>query len=575
MKTAIKLTAIAAVTVLLALSCAPPEPLSLTAPDWAARDEAKNADINNGGYTGDTDRLTTFDIDVVADLKYDIGTTPPGATDPKTKLTDTDKSIKFIFPPDADVLRGNNDGIKDFLKFYTYKNPDPPAPPAVAPIHTPSDLSATELAYTVVGAGTQAKTDGGRGITVVLNDDTNQYTIVYKIDATKYKRAGRLIDLNGNGKPGEANYDDWYDEIEITNTAPTVPAAGSPSNGDFVHPVFSSSSVYLTLFDGFSGGSFDTTGDATHIKNIPVATFNASNAECKEFFDAMTGSSAGYFSLEKYDNGAGTWTTVPATAATFKVYKYDDATSTGTPSDLGPAFNNEDLIYVSFKPDNLGIYRVKATKMKDLTTTKNIGSKSPAKFKVKAGSEDPTFFKETFYSEPKAFYDTNSTKYDWQDPLTDKPFGNNAVVTRDQNGKNVKIELDVEPITVAGTDTYPDVTKMTTDEFNKNVKLVYNKNGGSVNLNDDDLLDYLVELKVDSILFDKDTRADKDAKNYTKLFITLDPGYQISGGRDIYVLINTGYKYTDAKITFGDPDSLVLYKGLFFWGNYGTLVSGL
>jgi hypothetical protein len=683
MKTAMKITAIAVITVLVALSCVPEV-------DYTRRDYSEYKDQFDAKYTDNQQYPAvtgTFAIGVIASLKQ--------SNEP---LADNVREIKIIFPEDADVLKVSNDKIvaeiEKFLNFYTYTNPTP----AADAFWTPSELRKIDVAKTFVsresegyfnytyyqyysgwdpdagewvdtshrdtdatpygyrfssisptdhtitfdvsysnyqsagshpvykwipavgeegedgyepahrsdayedllgynytadpvdgvetydislanysaayynpvypwvesGEHTGAYVDSlrsdsgyayGQPITIRLASVPNAYSIVWELDTSAYLVNGQKLDMNGDGKVGEGQiWDKQYGILPITSTGIT-PAPTDP--GPFVGPVPEAGPLYIQ----FSSADYLTAGD-THYQLI--AGFGFSDAVVRTFL----GEIKDRFELQKYDGK--TWVPQSEKAVVFN-------SDTAVPTDV-PYFD-DDCLYIAFKPENFGIYRLVANRMKDLRTLTKIG-KDVVKIPVCANSEDPTFLKETFYLGPEVFtQDTVKWVGSASYGAPANPFGT-ATVTSDANKKNVVLELRIASISTLDTDGFTTkkyAEELDKDAFIKTVKLVYKKNAPySFSFNSLTKLDDLVEIKIDKVEYKADKRFDSDVEsgqnNLIRIF--LDPSYQISQYRDreLHLLVTTGFTYKgDKGITFGSPENIFPYAGSFFWADYKTI----
>jgi len=518
MKTAIKITAIAVITVLAALSCTPE--VTLSPRDYSDYKDQYKAEYTNSGLNSTG---ITFNY---SSLLYSTTTPAPDYT----------KEITVNFPSSADVLKTSNANIvgemQKFLTFNTYTDP-----PGTSTNYTKSTLGSS-LNYTFV------ERTGLTSITVRLDSLPTPKVayIVAKIDASNYKRNGQLIDRNRDGVGGDI-YDDEYQTISIWDSGTTTPS------GTFSPPV-QTYDLSLNLLS-FNLSSFNA--DTPTSQYFQIADFGYNNTELRtKILDGIKDK----IKVEKYNKASNTWE--PGTA-TIAVHDKDMTAPTG--SGL-----TRDCVYVAMSSfEDLGIYRVKATGLANLQSTANIGDQ-PAKVSVNG-----SFRQDTYYSAPTiSISDKRANNYVDTSNLTTFSSGTN--VTSDAHKQDVVIEWYVQGVTnnnsSPANQSYP--KQLSTDEFNKAVKLVYAKSG-SVNLPGQ--IDNLVELKIKDVDYQIDKRNDPTATKYNKIVITLD-GYQFSPARNrsINILINPNFKYDVETITFGGQ-GVNFYDGQFFWGNYGQLIT--
>jgi hypothetical protein len=535
MKTKIKITATAVITVLmlstlLALGCAPE--VELTKPDFAARNESFDAE-----YTDKTPGNIT------------INNTPlnPPTLLYGTATSEEAKEIRFTFPANADILKETNANmtakLKEFLSIYTYSNP-----PVAPVVYTPSDKVA-DVGYTF------AYRVSDRIITIKLDSVPNSNWIVCKIDASKYKVRGQLVDFNRDGIGGES-YDDQYLTSFISSS--TTPMTGYTT---FYRPEqtidFSINGAISSL-----GGGFYAAAPAQFV------TLYTSDIDNDEQYKRILSDIAPNIKIQKYNQAGKTW----SDEATAMVYTHGETLPANAP--IGFSTTNDQL-YVTFSAEDMGIYRLKASGMANLVSKDNYGSK-PAKIRLNFdGASTFTALKDTFYSEAKAYY--NSTiRQAWE---TTNPV-REVVVKRDAGKKNVVLEVYFNGVmdNNASIPGFAYLKTLTVNDFNGSVKLVYRKNGLLLNngAQFDNITD-LVELKVDAVEYKIDNRSDAGHDKKDCIVITLDPAYQIAGNREISLLLSPGFEYEGGHITFGQYTNIerTYYNGTFFWRSYGSLLVNL
>jgi len=535
MKTAIKITAVAVITVLAALSCAPE--VEVTSRDYTEYKEAKSAE-----YTNNQGAVTLIPtIEALGNFGGSPGLVYNKTSGGATPQGEQSREILISFPENADVLKETNANIatklKEFINFYTYTNPI-----TIVTVYTPSTLGGA-LAYEFVKRVDES-------ITIRLASVPNQYTVVYKIDASKYTCYGQLLDINADGKAGEV-YDDVYGELPILNDDATTPN-NYPSYHDFVPPV---TTLYLNIH-GTTGGSFKV-GDTKYISLTTLTAIDSDTGaqERKILSDILPN-----IEFQKYNKTTKAWVKDGTVAL------YD--TTITVPPIWGFSFNT---LYVAITPEDLGIYRVKATGTANLTSKDNIGA-GPAKIKVNSD-----FFYNTVYSEPVILYDEQRS---WKNNAvtSENPFSN-FVVTSDANRKNIVIEADLISFLdlVTSLSVYPEV--LTKEKFIESVKLVYNGDSIDQTMNPIkygtplDGYTNLIELKIADVKYTSSKKTDPGNDKINFITITLDPSYQINKSRVVSLLLSPDFKYTGGHITVGENSDVnsSIYNGTFFWRSYGQL----
>jgi len=573
MKTAMKsaakaaATALAVVTVLLALSCAPV--VELTEPDWGTRDEARSSE-----YTGGTHSFGTA-IQVAANTTY--GGLKFGSNEP-----DVNREIKVTFNSyansayTADVLNESNDNIagkmKEFLKFYTYTSAvDHSDGTKRATDYTPS-TQVTVYDYDFVErTGTNANE-----ITIRLKSVPDAQRIAYKIDASKYTESGgRTVDFNGDYEAGTV-YDDQYGTLNITGFT----SAMTPTS-TFYAPVQN-----VTVIADFSPSTTFTAANSDTIwldSPISFNNFTGSYAQTNAILKEVN--TAYKPEIQKYDTVKQEWVDA---GATFGVFEYNGPTGSYT-SPGGGLPTTSSYIYASFKPEDAGIYRLKLSDTKVRLSAANIGEK-PAKiiFGTRGDGltatatttpprpDDAAALQNTYYSTSTIINETTKSgnASNW---AADFPFDTtweDVKVRTDASLKNVVLEV---PLSITQGSKYIDT--LSTEAFNKAVSIVYydGYNAPTNYFGTNSNPDKWKEVTVTKVEWKADHRASATNADTNLLVITLDPGYQLAGTRDYHILINKGLSYkgtaTDpAKVIyFGDASNIKRYKDSFFWKDYGRI----
>jgi hypothetical protein len=269
--------------------------------------------------------------------------------------------------------------------------------------------------------------------------------------------------------------------------------------------------------------------------------------------------------IQKYNKDDDTWVKDGTVAL------YDST----TPPPTGMTWTS-DLIYGSFTPADLGIYRVAATGIANLTTSANYGATGkPAKIKISGVG----YLVNSYYSNPVVFYNADFRQWETANPIE------KIVVRSDSDKKNVVLDVFfyylTDNKTIPSSKAY--LAEMSTEDFNKNFKLVYLKDNEP--LNEGEIfyetkywdgspypalveLKDIVELKVTDVKYSTSKYLHADATNTNCITITLDPSYQIVGNRIISFLITTGFKYTGGHVTFGSRTTPSYFSNSFFWRSY-------
>jgi len=575
MKTAMKFTAIAVAAALVALSCAPEVELS-------SRDLGEYNDANRAEYTsapGTTGiNVTTFYTMPTSPYNYYLPYSIYGSTSLPERL----REIYIEFPNDADVVKVSNADIlaelQKFFTIHTYTNKDQTLLPGYANgevAYTPSDPGAA-LPYTFVERRNTSA--NATTITIRLNSVPNEYTIVWRVNAAEYRRKGQLVDTNGDYIGGEV-FDDRYGEIEITGATLTATAT-TAAYGSFVWP-FANVSVTVDT-TGFGGISFKAS-EKILSPVVGVSSFGGNTAQNRKILSDILG--LNNIEVQKYNQTTKEW--AKETAAAFKLFEYDAAKY--PPAALDPLVDNTikwttalnnvptyDNLYFTLTPADLGIYRVKAAGTKAYETTL-AGSTVKAKVIVNSDAKSDTVLGglSLTYLEDRQWVPA---------PTTSGDLAKNVIITSDNSLKNVVIKLFVDPITykpdpldsTKDVITYLPTTTPAPEVFNQNVKLLYNKttSGGNVTWPLTGSTDNVVEIKITDVKYERDTRFNSAfaAGKNNVITLTLDPDYKHDTGKPITLLLNTGFLFDNAKVTFGANSAIAntLYDGTFLWERYGN-----
>jgi len=525
MKTAIKsaalaaATALAVVTVFVALSCAPPD-VALTDKDYKDYNEAKSATYTNSPAPN-------------ASISGSYSLTS-GAT------ADSLKSIQVSLNANADIFKEKGDfaaitkKLQEFLNFYQYTNPTTPD----ANKYEKSTLGTTPLGYTLSARGSNT-------LTVILDSVPNDTKIVGKIKAASYKVYGQPLDKNGDGTVDE--YDDVY------QTFPVTPGASSQTNigADFVVPYFT-----YDVTPSIGGGlQYGATAVATRV--VPIVGLGGVVDISKSYRLQPLKDLAAKIEFQKYNPTSKTW------EKGGDVNVWD---GTGTAPGIAGYQLGQSGIYASFAPADLVLYRVKVSGIKGFKTSTTFGD-APAIISINGST-----LKDTYISSVSVC----TIGRNWQTTLP----STTVFVKSDGDKKNVVLEWQIGSLSDTNGTQYPDT--LTTEKFKESVKLVYDS-GKLNPANDyqkesvfidvgTDLGDYLdlVLLPIEKVVYSASKRNSGTNDKIDTITITLDPKYQIDGTRKVALLLNPGFKYTGGIITFGDLNSDVIFAdGTTNWRSYG------
>jgi len=552
MKTAIKITAIAVITVLIALACS--DDVSLTTRSYKEFNESKKAEYTN------SPRGSSYEPSLSSSLYYSSTVT----------LAEEDKEITISFPDGADILKATNADmdakLNEFLSIFKYSNPGP----------TPNDYTPSTIGEKF--SYTFARREGDT-IIIKLHTVPNINRIAYKIDASTYKVFGQVLDFNGDGVGGES-YDDLYGILSITG-------GSSDWTGNWTSSFNRPEQTIQIEIDGTLGGTFDNTNTTKLELLYNSLGYGASNAQTREILNIIKGK----LELQKYNKGTNLFEKVSGA----ELYEYN-----GTAASPGfPVGWNTDRLYVKFTPDDLGIYRIYATGIANLASTSNIGAK-PAKIQVYFNTGTPNssdnYYKFNSGYSALGFYTNDDAK---RQEETASPV-DHVVVKSDNARKNVVLEVyfngiedfqapEIVPTPPPGDPTHPVVYLdkiQDVAEFNKAVKLGYNKANTTTAIsaggNFSGSIENIVELKIDKVEYVISKQEDGSNNNQNCIIITLDPAYQLtpSNYRKVSLLLSPDFKYGGGHIIFGTRPSNTennitnsFYKGNFFWRSYGFIVN--
>ena len=604
MKTAIKIAALAAVLVLAAISCAPEA--ELTKMDWGRANDADNPTTTDSNYTsegfyyGDPE-----DPEHHTYVPYIKG--KGSATDDRLPVTSggseptSAMELVVVFPIEADFLSKPNAQIDGELKRFMFIN-------KYSNTTNPNNIAST--VETKVDYTFQRRVVSGRSVDVIITLDNITSNMVIKIDSANYTVNRQRLDLNNDRIPAETPFDDVYITVYVnpdTTSGDFIPLGGPLNSGNY-HPwVITSSGINnLTYnFDTPMAPIYLTIATIDYYKMDNGRTTDEINAIIKKELEPMIEK----IQFQKYNEGAGVWEDDWENDGTFEKFigfftKAADNPGitnsitgiTGIPTEVTP---KENSIYVGFKPEEWGIYRVVATGLKHLTTIdKYWGVNQKIMF------DDLDFWKDAYVSDAfivtreYSFAGTGSgnlfltpTAVASTSPLNvfQNKLISNVQMDTTPDGKNVVLKLFFNPVRY-GTGTGSDLnytrnewlSSMSLSVFNKNVKLLlpeedpddedwYDtwKINWSANLNS------LNFLKIVNVEYSASTyyNASQVVSALNCITLTLAPNQQITG--PVRLLLSPGFKYTDDRIIFGAANTPKgIYRvidGVNRWDDYGDV----
>jgi len=530
MKTTIKITALAIITVLALLACTPE--IEMTQRDFTEIRDGKNPKYDNIYSNSHVPYIDSNKI------YYRI---------PPLTLAEKDKELDIYFPDNADILDKEitTAALKAFLSIYTFTTDKS------NPLETKASVKETDINFEYVrrvkygnGNGTNIYSNGICEVVIKLETVPNKPFVV-KIDATKYTFANGLkLDTNNNGITGEAIYDDIYKEIQPNG------AASSPS---FIGQTID---IKLNIVAELTNNTNPMAAQDITIATLEIDNYYSSanlKKQNKDVIEALMSK----IKLQKYNPDKKTWDTTGTVKAV-----------DSNPSDT---VNGNWSLAVNVSPQAGDIYRAYATDMNNLTTTIDfLGIKQ--KIRVSGGYiYNQSYYKYTYktvISTPLQLSGSTVIIPETLLPIRD------YLVSSDATGKNVKLEIYFNSIPSNNGVRW--LKKLDTATFKKNVKLVYNPNSpsSSINLSTSTKLDALVFIPIKDVSYDdKDRFGSTTTPGMNRITITLDPSYQLSQNKDraITFLLAPGFQYDDPSIVFGDisSDGLTIFiDGVNCWESY-------
>jgi len=527
MKTIIKITALAIITVLAMLACTPE--IELTQRDFTEIRDGKNPKYDN---VRSGSHLPNFDA---SKITYRTSSSTPA---------ETDKELDIYFPKNVDILDKEitTAALKTFLSIYTFTTDKSSSS------ETKASLKETDIDFDFVRR-VRYGTDSDE--VVISLKAVPSKTFVVKIDATKYTFANGLkLDTNNNGITGETIYDDYYSPIKPINA----------DSLDFINPTMVD--IKLSIVAELT----NTVNPMDPQQEIIIAklAFNADykSTSLKKQNEDIIKALMPKIKLQKYNPANKTWDAIGTVKAVDSIQ--------------GDTTNGYWYLAVPINPVAGDIYRAYATDMKNLTTTIDIlGIKQ--KIQVSGGNNykqsSPSLTYNTVISDPLPI--NSSTVITPETSLHVKDY----IVSSDATGKNVKLEIYFNSISDNNTGVHW-LKELDTATFNKNVKLAYNRNNPSNSINtlgSSTKLDDLVFIPIKSVKYDsKDRFGSAAAPGTNRITITLDPSYQLSQDKNrlITFLVAPGFQYDDPNIVFGDitENGLKFFiEGVNRWKSYGSI----
>jgi len=545
-KPALAAAALAAALALAALACS--AEAELTAPDWKEYDSQRNAKYTNN----------LNDASVAPTIQS--GTLPLPATG--TTITAEQKQLVIKFPANADFLKKENSGIeaalKEFLSIYTFTNPAVViATPPSATENYVFSTKGSDINYTFV----RRNNDGTHAyITIQLDNSALPATqpaspglpvgAVIKIDGAKYKVGGFGLDLDNDGKAGEAPYDDVFLQVTVAGSNTYVPPGGGSLTGPGV----------LTLTIGSVGGGPFTanTSQAFAVAELSGAGIGGSTADApanlrrKAILEAV----AGKFKIQKFNDGK--WDDVSATIQ----YQNDPVAAVGY-------FGR--LIVSGFTPEDLGIYRIYASGLKGLKTDGQATFYGVEQKITIAGGTTPSTGgkRKGDYVSGNAGFSLNSRQFVNSSDLS---FSVDSINYNNAGKKGTLIlEFDGVELTASSADYF---VKEDVDMFNKNFKIAY-RTGNQKNITDLTAHDDIAFAKISKVEFEKIMSPGANStQTGTKVILTLDEGYSFTHGSafQAYLLLSPGFEYGNSSLTFGSFTAIdTVIDGVRGWALYGQI----
>jgi len=478
MKTFVKIALIAAITALVTLSCEPG--LSPNNEWWGEY----NKQFDGSTYISAAD--SSPGVSISSSLVYGV---------------DKDNIVTITFPDDADVLKQDNPEteLEKFLSFWTF-NPTLTVEPGNATVL--DELTGWTLQRRV---GNKLYIDLKTTFT-----STSYYSgVVVKIDGTKYTYSnGKKIDVDRNGIPGEAGYDDYYSDCQnVTGT--------TPSTGNFIKPGNQGWEVNISNNFSISPGNNDT-----YTVGLVQLTSNPDNI--------IVGNTPGLITQADKDS------VLTAIAEGFKVEKFFD----GKWSEYTTAVFNvtEHKIMANLSYSHMTAYRIVFEKDNISLETEKEFFGVKQRIRITGGGETIYNIRRNITrleGDPELYY--NSTKRSFKDFPTD----NISIYSNDRLGKNVVLKLimpnsSAESISSSTTKYYFKTVDL--DIFKENFKIYESSSYPAVASPD------RREIGITAVEFKRENPV-SDTNGENVIYITLDPAYKSNDkNKSFYIGDGIGYE---------------------------------
>jgi len=619
MKRLLKISALAAVViittiaVMAAVSCSPSVEVSDF--DWDRANAPNNAD-KGSIMVVDREKWPTIDFE-----EADIVT--PAGVSSGTSYQNFVMRIDFetdspINASQIDALRETDiaEGLSKFLSFHTInRNLNPNTVPSTGNI---DPLSTTPNTYEFVrreGNVIYVKLTMGR----LYNTDDNprQSQIIAKIDGTTFTHSnGLLLDVDGNGTPGETGYDDIYlvvkypltanpDDVEAAHGGITYPGVtrniddpDDPRGGTLAGSMDWKIVINALKDHGIQWSNVDFASRAAITDNISAGAIENVHSQLR---GVVANDFKNSFQLQQYSFSESKWLPVGANSVA--------AASNNI------VFNNITLEHLvpyrvvwigGVNPEVAGTYY--GVKQRLTITGGDLPKGAPAegeagyKKYVRSLAEinGPSYV----FANPRVATFVSQSINPTQPtappgdpalpPVTPKPEA--KAISFDTQGRNVIIQLQLRARNGAGDNLIErinpndplDATRHglrqinngNLDDFKKSVKVLYRSghkqvavdDPGTVDIDESKdilLYDDVVEVDIINVQFRQESDEAKDKREFDTIWITLDPSYEkAADGEYSYLYINNGLGFTDGVTFFGNPQNWE--NGFFQYYEYIT-----
>jgi hypothetical protein len=553
MNTIIKITALAVITALAAISCGPEA--ELPGVDWNAVNSKHNTELN----TSDTKLYFGTNLEFEVKGYYytyankrekgsDFLSSTGSTIDPVTGKHRQD-GIDVEFPEESDFLKKNyaklEDLYKELEKFLSFHNFTKQETLLGAAIGKADILGDAKLAYEVVN----------RNEDVIslrfTNPIPNTSNVMMKIDGTKYTFAnGNKMDRANRGRSGEAGYDDVYKEIDIDGILNPGGYKG------FVKP--ENKEWQLNLTNNFNlGGSGEGSGVLPNKTDIPIASLVLGGLPTslpvedatKAIHQAVADQVIGGLKVQKYD---------------IETDKWSDAGGTITfyPEAIGTTIKANTFYLNSLTLKHMEPVRVvwQGSSVPIITTDEYFGVKQWIHVYGSDSPDKHDYNRKIVYGEDDVWSDTTIER------KKSAGFADIKIYSQDQFNKNVII--DVGPFS-ATTDATPFWLKdLSWSEKENGNKKIFTDNFKIAEANYSDVTAFrkdfegsyigISEVKYLSVGMQSATLPN----GINTIRITLDPNYEYDEEVEfITFYVGPEVGYNDGRTIFGNPKD---WKNQFF-----------